>query len=545
METEALGESKPVEEAAPVIHKEEVKQEKEKEEEEEESKEVSEKQISRESEEKNEVEEKAEETREEDEKEDDEEEGTKEAKGSGRKRSSRKPNRDSAGKKEPVTPSSDRPTRERKVVERYSVPSVARSSTPKPLSIEKGPGTQLKDIPNVAFMLSKRKFDDNLLMLHMILFGKKAKPQRLKRNIGQFSGYVWAQNEREKQKAKVKEKIDKCVKEKLVDFCDLLNIPITRTTVRKEELSVKLLEFLESPHATTDILLADKEQKGKKRVATPSKNIASGEASAKKRRSTPKGGGKRKRLSEDEEKDEDVEPPVHTDDSHEGAADTTLKEESDDEESDDEETKSKEEEDEAKKSSNKSTLKKTATDRPDSKLKETSASGKKATPAKSSRKSSESTSKQSASGGDRTPGSKLKGSVQKMQKVEKESSSDVRFSTKNELPRKKQTTKSPTKVSTKTQGKGKSGKKRKAEPSRGEIHAVVVEILKQVDFNTATLSDILRQLATHFDLDLMHRKAEVKDIVTEAINNMSDDEGEGSEENAGDADKDGNGDDDA
>ncbi|KAG4204958.1 hypothetical protein ERO13_A04G073032v2, partial [Gossypium hirsutum] len=43
-----------------------------------------------------------------------------------RKGSSRKSGRDSAEKKEPMTPSSDRPTRERKVVERYSAPSVAR-----------------------------------------------------------------------------------------------------------------------------------------------------------------------------------------------------------------------------------------------------------------------------------------------------------------------------------------------------------------------------------------------------------------------------------
>ncbi|TYH05814.1 hypothetical protein ES288_A08G110800v1 [Gossypium darwinii] len=41
------------------------------------------------------------------------------------------------GKKEPVTPSSDKPTRERKVIERYSAPSVARSSSSKTLSIEK------------------------------------------------------------------------------------------------------------------------------------------------------------------------------------------------------------------------------------------------------------------------------------------------------------------------------------------------------------------------------------------------------------------------
>ncbi|XP_012439020.1 DEK domain-containing chromatin-associated protein 1 isoform X1 [Gossypium raimondii] len=530
METETPDENKPMGE------------EKEKEKEKEETKEVS-----RESEEKKEVEENEEEEEKED-NEENREKGAKKGEDSSRKRSSRKPNRGSAEKKEPMTPSSDRPTRERKVVERYSVPSVARSSTPKPLSIEKGAGTQLKDIPNVAFKLSKRKYDDNLQLLHMILFGKKAKPQRLKRNIGQFSGYVWVENEQEKQKAKVKEKIDKCVKEKLVDFCDLLNIPIMRTTVRKEELSAKLLEFLESPCATTDILLAEKEQKGKKRKATPSKNIASGETSeksAKKRQSTPQGGEKRKRSSKVEEKDEDVESPVSEDDSHEDDVDTTVKEESDDEE-----TNSKEEEDAPKKSSNKSTSKKIAMDRPDSKLKETSASGKKLTSAKSSRKSSVSTSKQGASDGDRTPGSKLKGSASKKQKVGKEGSIDVKLSTKSEVPGKKQTNKSPAKVSTKTQatGKGKSSKKPKAEPSREEINEVVVDILKKVDFNTATLSDILRQLGTHFDLDLIHRKAEVKDIITEAINNMSDDEeGEESEENADTGegvDKDGNGNDD-
>jgi len=82
------------------------------------------------------------------------------------------------------------------------------------------------------------------------------------------------------------------------------------------------------------------------------------------------------------------------------------------------------------------------------------------------------------------------------------------------------------------------------------MHAVVVEILKEVDFNTATLSDILRQLGTHFGVDLMHRKAEVKKIITDVINNMTDEEEEGeeAEENAeagDDADKDGDKDEDA
>ncbi|PPR90622.1 hypothetical protein GOBAR_AA30063 [Gossypium barbadense] len=85
---------------------------------------------------------------------------------------------------------------------------------------------------------------------------RRLKPHSLKRNIGQFSGYVWVENE-EKQKARVREKMDKYVKEKLVDLCDLLNIPFMRTN---EEVTAKLLEFLESPHATTDVLLADQEQ---------------------------------------------------------------------------------------------------------------------------------------------------------------------------------------------------------------------------------------------------------------------------------------------
>lgn len=36
-------------------------------------------------------------------------------------------------------------------------------------------------------------------------------------------------------------------------------------------------------------------------------------------------------------------------------------------------------------------------------------------------------------------------------------------------------------------GKAKSGRKAKAEPSREDMHAVVVDILKEVDFNTVSL----------------------------------------------------------
>lgn len=51
----------------------------------------------------------------------------------------------------------------------------------------------------------------------------------------------------EKQRSKVKEKLEKCVKEKLVDFCDVLNIPINKASVKKariyEPISLECVGF--------------------------------------------------------------------------------------------------------------------------------------------------------------------------------------------------------------------------------------------------------------------------------------------------------------
>lgn len=37
----------------------------------------------------------------------------------------------------------------------------------------------------------------------------------------------------EKQKIKIKEKFDKCHKEKLLEFCDVLDIPVSKAATRK------------------------------------------------------------------------------------------------------------------------------------------------------------------------------------------------------------------------------------------------------------------------------------------------------------------------
>ncbi|MDG2845209.1 hypothetical protein P7M70_24990, partial [Vibrio parahaemolyticus] len=122
-------------------------------------------------------------------------------------------------KTEPRTPTIDRPVRERKSVERL-VASIEKDAT-KEFHIEKGRGTPLKNIPNVAFKLSRRKTEDTFKLLHTILFGRRGKAVEIKSNISRFSGFVWRDNE-EKQMIKVKEKLDKCNKEKLLEFCDVL-----------------------------------------------------------------------------------------------------------------------------------------------------------------------------------------------------------------------------------------------------------------------------------------------------------------------------------
>ncbi|KFK34172.1 hypothetical protein AALP_AA5G109800 [Arabis alpina] len=396
--------------------------------------------------------------------------------------------------KSPVTPVSERPTRERKKTVRYIMPTSPRSSGTKPVLIEQGRGTRLKEIPNVAYKLSKRKADDNLFLLHTILYGKKGKVQMVKRNIGQFSGFVWSEQEEVKQRAKAKEKLEKCIKEKLVDFCDLLDIPINKSIVKKEELTVKLLEFLVSPKATRDVVLADREKETKKRKKSTPKSAESSDVPAKRRRQTEKSGKKQDQPSETEEgNDEGDVGSKETNDSggKDDAAPEKVNDKNEDTESDDEKDKAEEKKSNDKKRSSGRRKKEKPAPEEEKSLKG---------PAKSGRKSSKQVDKSTSS------------SSQK-QKVDKDDTSKEKG--------KKQTSKPQAKGS---KDQGKATKKGKKEPTRKELHVVVAKILKEVDFNTATLSDILRKLGSHFGVDLMHRKTEVKDIITDALNEMSDDD---------------------
>ncbi|XP_010270234.1 PREDICTED: DNA ligase 1 [Nelumbo nucifera] len=428
--------------------------------------------------------------------------------------------------KDPTTPvlsSFDRPVRERKSVERLVI-SIEKEAA-KEFHIEKGRGTPLKDIPNVAYKLSRRKTDETFKLLHLILFGRRAKASHVKSNISQFSGFIWHENE-EKQKLKIKEKLDKCVKEKLLEFCDVLDIHVAKATTRKEDIVTKLIDFLAAPQATTDVLLAEKELSGKtrkrkrvlKRSASKSGDTST-RSSRKKQRSedTQKQKGKKSAAEIEDESEEENGVPGGSEDE---ASDHSEREEREDESADEsaEETKKR------RRGSKKPTPKKESAGKTKTKK---IATPKKASPIQSPKRTpSKSSSRHSKA--DSTSITNPK--VSRKKKIE-------------ETTKKKSST--PVKSATKKKGTSeKSGKKaieeEEMKPSEDELRDAICEILKEVDFNTATFTDILKQLARRFDTDLTSRKSAIKVMIQEELTKLADEaeENEDDEDGEGDADKD-------
>ncbi|VAH92165.1 unnamed protein product [Triticum turgidum subsp. durum] len=128
----------------------------------------------------------------------------------------------------------------------------SRSSGPRGAHAEAA--GQAVNVP-VAQRLTRKKPAD-LKFLHNVLFGRKGKTVDFKGHILQFSGFVWHESD-EKQRAKAKEKLDKCMKDMLVDLCWLLAIPVPKTNIRKEDIVAKLLDFIAEPRLMPDSGLSD------------------------------------------------------------------------------------------------------------------------------------------------------------------------------------------------------------------------------------------------------------------------------------------------
>ncbi|KAL2495967.1 neurofilament medium polypeptide-like [Forsythia ovata] len=420
--------------------------------------------------------------------------------------------------KTPVGSTIERPVRERKSVERLV--SIIEKDDSKEFQIEKGRGTALKDIPNVAYKLSRKKTEDTFKLLHTILFGRRGKAAQIKNNISRFSGFVWHDNE-EKQMIKVKEKLDKFVKEKLVEFCDVLDIPISKANTRKEDIIAKLVEFLLAPRATTTELLAEKEQssKGQKRKrvsksasgsSTPSKGSAK---SQKRSDSASKKAGEKNSVPESEDDSEEAE---------EEQEEAPKEENENRSESEDEsgEEKEKQKPPSAKKGS-----------AGKAKTKKVTISEKASTPKKSPAKSSSSRSRYN------NDTSAKKSSGKKKDEAVKEKSRTPKTNAS------KESTEPFLFVSVQIKGrrscKGKTSL-RKTNQSRIMMNSEMpsCEILKDVDFNTATFTDILKLLAKRFSMDLTPRKSSIKLMIQDELTKLADGQDDEEEDEEGNTEKD-------
>ncbi|TVU34578.1 hypothetical protein EJB05_16415 [Eragrostis curvula] len=339
----------------------------------------------------------------------------------------------------------------------------------------------------------------------------------LKRNIFQFSGFVWTDNQ-EKQRNRIKDKLDKFNKEKLLDFCEILDIHVSKATTKKEEVSAKLLEFLESPCITRDVVLTDDKKKRRRRSKGNGQATSEGASSDKKRKR-----GQKEAAEDEKENDDEADA---------GSEDASMEEGDGGSEANDHAVSDEE--------SDEPPAKKKSTEVKEEKKEAGSKAKEKDTPKKSSTKPSKGASKASEDIKDEPDVESKK--VGKRAKSSKESDAAVDSnkgnkrvskSKKDETQNSKAGTKDGAKLSNKNKGKGKGGADAGSAPTTEQLQAVVTTILKEVDFNTATLADILRQLGTHFKMDLMDRKAEVKRIIEEVINSMSDDE-DGDDDNSED-----------
>ncbi|GLJ09507.1 hypothetical protein SUGI_0110880 [Cryptomeria japonica] len=136
----------------------------------------------------------------------------------------------------PTTPL-DRPVREKNPVKTFD-PSTIRDS-PREFIIEQGKGTQLKNIPSVAYKLSKlTRGDEMLAIIHNLLYGRRGKAHHFKRNVLQVSGFVWGEEEENKLKGKLKlkDKLEKMKKNDLWRVCDVIERPDMRARTNPDIL---------------------------------------------------------------------------------------------------------------------------------------------------------------------------------------------------------------------------------------------------------------------------------------------------------------------
>ncbi|KAG0478863.1 hypothetical protein HPP92_013582 [Vanilla planifolia] len=342
-----------------------------------------------------------------------------------------------------------------------------------------GRGTPLKDIPNVAYKLARKKSAD-LKFLHLAIFGRKGKAVDFKNNLLQFSGFVWHESE-EKQRIKIKERLDKCHKDTLLDLANLFDLNVSKSSTKKEEVIHKLLDFMEAPSATTEAIASEQEQL----VVSRKRKRDTKTSSSRRLRGTP--------TEKSRKKSGRTEDIVNS----EGKISKDMEDE------DDEEEKTQKMAFLMRRMHLRSQRVKRA------KLRGCdSAKGK--TDVKTVPKQ-------------RNTGLyKRKGLCKEEKACQVPKGSKSRRQVKDNSSGKKE--------------KAAVRDHRRSRPSKADLRKTICEILKEVDFNTATFTDILKMLGMRYKMDMTPRKSSIKQMIQEELTKMADEADEeesGEEEVAG------------
>ncbi|PVD23433.1 hypothetical protein C0Q70_16702 [Pomacea canaliculata] len=193
--------------------------------------------------------------------------------------------------------------REKKKVERLSMSINMPSSEKKKVEIQEGAGTKLGDCPRIEFKLGQTKAMD-LKSLHRLLFNRAGSNTEVKKNIRQFSGFVFSKEDKEYEKRVTA--LNKMTIPQLKQICEVLDI---ERSGAKPVVVDRIMDFLMKPSSSGMKVPQKKKRK--------SKSSGEGDRKSTKRKRSPKKDSKSKAKKdtvsdisdsdEEEEENEDEE----------------------------------------------------------------------------------------------------------------------------------------------------------------------------------------------------------------------------------------------
>tara|TARA_R110002050_G_scaffold234977_1_gene370873 strand:- start:1807 stop:3090 length:1284 start_codon:yes stop_codon:yes gene_type:complete len=194
-----------------------------------------------------------------------------------------------------------RSSRSRKEVKKFVVESPGAST--RAIEIQTGKGEQLKDIPIIEHHLkSKRRDDDAIKLLHMVMYGRRGKVLEMKNRVLEFSGFVY--EDKKKDRAKLEDKLNKPKMSELKEICRVLDLHVAGT---KAEIIERILDFLEKPVDSGKRVPVAKSKKRSRSTSSKSPGKKGQKAKKKKTKSEPEDEEDVDRDVDDEDEDEDEE----------------------------------------------------------------------------------------------------------------------------------------------------------------------------------------------------------------------------------------------